>query len=106
PVSFMLPRHPPSSRPPYTTLFRSTWKPLPAAPRPRFERHGVFHNRGEVPSRSPTPPPESVLPPSPAGIFSPAPHLFQCISGILRDRKSTRLNSSHVSISYAVFCLK
>src|SRR5437868_11919025 len=23
-----------------------------------------------------------------------------------RDRKSTRLNSSHVSISYAVFCLK
>src|SRR5207249_12317721 len=26
--------------------------------------------------------------------------------GRLRDRKSTRLNSSHVSISYAVFCLK
>src|SRR5437868_15237053 len=26
--------------------------------------------------------------------------------GHLRDRKSTRLNSSHVSISYAVFCLK
>src|SRR5437868_8926356 len=25
---------------------------------------------------------------------------------IVRDRKSTRLNSSHVSISYAVFCLK
>src|SRR5690242_21530390 len=25
---------------------------------------------------------------------------------ILRDRKSTRLNSSHMSISYAVFCLK
>src|SRR6266704_1619313 len=25
---------------------------------------------------------------------------------IQRDRKSTRLNSSHVSISYAVFCLK
>src|SRR5438874_13533104 len=24
----------------------------------------------------------------------------------LRDRKSTRLNSSHVEISYAVFCLK
>src|SRR5436309_7098878 len=28
----------------------------------------------------------------------------QLISG--RDRKSTRLNSSHVKISYAVFCLK
>src|SRR5437868_15238040 len=26
--------------------------------------------------------------------------------GTGRDRKSTRLNSSHVSISYAVFCLK
>src|SRR5438067_7958326 len=26
--------------------------------------------------------------------------------GAARDRKSTRLNSSHVSISYAVFCLK
>src|SRR3989442_3181405 len=25
---------------------------------------------------------------------------------LLRDRKSTRLNSSHVRISYAVFCLK
>src|SRR3989442_11996238 len=28
------------------------------------------------------------------------------ISGYVRDRKSTRLNSSHVRISYAVFCLK
>src|SRR5207249_9993046 len=26
--------------------------------------------------------------------------------GVVGDRKSTRLNSSHVSISYAVFCLK
>src|SRR5699024_11425216 len=26
--------------------------------------------------------------------------------GVYGDRKSTRLNSSHVSISYAVFCLK
>src|SRR5690625_6979989 len=26
--------------------------------------------------------------------------------GFLPDRKSTRLNSSHVAISYAVFCLK
>src|SRR6267142_1730658 len=28
------------------------------------------------------------------------------ISGQATDRKSTRLNSSHMSISYAVFCLK
>src|SRR3712207_7502298 len=27
-------------------------------------------------------------------------------SGFLKDRKSTRLNSSHANISYAVFCLK
>src|SRR6266540_3557785 len=27
-------------------------------------------------------------------------------AGTLRDRKSTRLNSSHITISYAVFCLK
>src|SRR3712207_8834620 len=26
--------------------------------------------------------------------------------GLLQDRKSTRLNSSHANISYAVFCLK
>src|SRR5690606_40231476 len=28
------------------------------------------------------------------------------VSELDRDRKSTRLNSSHVKISYAVFCLK
>src|SRR6266480_6890057 len=28
------------------------------------------------------------------------------LPGSWRDRKSTRLNSSHMSISYAVFCLK
>src|SRR5690349_23094285 len=28
------------------------------------------------------------------------------VDGRIRDRKSTRLNSSHVEISYAVFCLK
>src|SRR5690625_5315287 len=34
--------------------------------------------------------------------------IVQFFSGLLRrtDRKSTRLNSSHVAISYAVFCLK
>src|SRR6266480_6540681 len=29
-----------------------------------------------------------------------------CSTGTPADRKSTRLNSSHMSISYAVFCLK
>src|SRR5690554_7352072 len=31
---------------------------------------------------------------------------FKTTLNIHRDRKSTRLNSSHVRISYAVFCLK
>src|SRR3989454_8846038 len=35
---------------------------------------------------------------------STGPKLF-CVSGCA-DRKSTRLNSSHLVISYAVFCLK
>src|SRR5699024_12606899 len=32
--------------------------------------------------------------------------ILQSVLFFLKDRKSTRLNSSHVSISYAVFCLK
>src|SRR5690625_5976330 len=32
--------------------------------------------------------------------------LFKRNTGWIGDRKSTRLNSSHVAISYAVFCLK
>src|SRR5690554_7312305 len=31
---------------------------------------------------------------------------YASVSSGLKDRKSTRLNSSHVRISYAVFCLK
>src|SRR5438874_6838510 len=33
-------------------------------------------------------------------------HLVECERVAELDRKSTRLNSSHVEISYAVFCLK
>src|SRR5690625_2950582 len=33
-------------------------------------------------------------------------HTAQYLESIGLDRKSTRLNSSHVAISYAVFCLK
>src|SRR5262245_64543688 len=32
--------------------------------------------------------------------------IFPCGARLDRDRKSTRLNSSHLGISYAVFCLK
>src|SRR5207244_11066590 len=34
------------------------------------------------------------------------PQLSQYLRSLLGDRKSTRLNSSHQIISYAVFCLK
>src|SRR5437870_7863653 len=43
-------------------------------------------------------------------LFSPPRPLAQassdCTAVCSADRKSTRLNSSHVAISYAVFCLK
>src|SRR3712207_7517164 len=40
--------------------------------------------------------------------WSPADggYVRHCPTGALTDRKSTRLNSSHANISYAVFCLK
>src|SRR5438874_7293869 len=44
------------------------------------------------------------------GVFDPGEELQgggrQFLARIEKDRKSTRLNSSHVEISYAVFCLK
>src|SRR5690625_6434311 len=41
-------------------------------------------------------------------VFVPSAQLFTkpLYNYTLEDRKSTRLNSSHVAISYAVFCLK
>src|SRR6266436_776653 len=50
--------------------------------------------------RSPTHPRGSAAPARPAPCRRPGP------AGRFRDRKSTRLNSSHGYISYAVFCLK
>src|ERR1035438_3116110 len=42
--------------------------------------------------------------------FSLVANVYQTLTpgefGAIRDRKSTRLNSSHLGISYAVFCLK
>src|SRR6266511_5916558 len=55
-------------------------------------------------------PPRSTLFPyttlfrSPWGVITPA--TWHTCPRCASDRKSTRLNSSHVKISYAVFCLK
>src|SRR5439155_20432269 len=84
--SFILtkPRPPRSTLFPYTTLFRSPPRSRRGAPRAR--------------SRS-------------TGSSSRAPRSWRAAAArapraAARDRKSTRLNSSHVAISYAVFCLK
>src|SRR5258708_9191053 len=78
----MIRRPPRSTLFPYTTLFRSS-----ASMRALEEPMG---NAGE--SRGDTP--------------SVASGLFVQAMGRAVDRKSTRLNSSHQIISYAVFCLK
>src|SRR3989442_6069208 len=82
----MIRRPPRSTLFPYTTLFRSCWQ--------RYANCITWFDKAaglalELAAVSPL-----------CEGFS----MHQCISG--EDRKSTRLNSSHVRISYAVFCLK
>src|SRR3989449_8812064 len=82
---------------------------LPVIPTDRAEVLGRGE-RGEVPSAAP--PRTSPLSPLPGAltpITGPAGRLVQNMTDSLSvptDRKSTRLNSSHGYISYAVFCLK
>src|SRR5207244_11770142 len=98
---------PSSSTPlPYTTLFRSL-------------QHFGAHRRGIVPAvisripDRPIPPPLAVADPRPgrrrrrvrrSAVVRRRPGRRE-IPQHTRDRKSTRLNSSHQIISYAVFCL-
>src|SRR5436309_7782151 len=80
-------RHPPRSTLfPYTTLFRSKYSAgnVPATPRRK-----TFAEVSTAGTAVPT-----IADVTSVGVTQP------------RDRKSTRLNSSHVKISYAVFCLK
>src|SRR5207249_11744694 len=91
PFFFYLMIHPPprSTLFPYTTLFRSRARrqsPVPAERGGRHQRRAEFdpHHRLRHGDQH-----------RPAGR-----------TAFAEDRKSTRLNSSHVSISYAVFCLK
>src|SRR5438874_9520195 len=82
----MIRRPPRSTLFPYTTLFRSRFAGQPWANGDAAGnvRHGM------------------ALVPQGRGVF---PDLT-VIENLMIDRKSTRLNSSHVEISYAVFCLK
>src|SRR5207253_8864355 len=89
---------------PYTTLFRSrSGGYLPD------QGVDLSRGRGSHPgSRSTGKRCRSCRPRGPRGVGS---HCLRSLLGIGRraakaDRKSTRLNSSHVAISYAVFCLK
>src|SRR5690554_7279862 len=78
----MIRRPPRSTLFPYTTLFRSNQRDTHGR---AFEAHQcVFLARGFLGCR------QAIL----------------VTLGVFEDRKSTRLNSSHVRISYAVFCLK
>src|SRR5438874_6902233 len=78
----MILRPPRSTLFPYTTLFRS--------------RTAVMTETADRPdARAPYPPGPAMA------------RIRRCLSAPQStDRKSTRLNSSHVEISYAVFCLK
>src|SRR5690349_22411877 len=86
---------------PYTTLFRSADKDLMGVPA-RLHRPAVHHWNGTLIRKAMT----IDVTPLEAIRF----HFWQTLVGDVTDgyvdRKSTRLNSSHVEISYAVFCLK
>src|SRR3712207_8715616 len=95
----MIRRPPRSTLFPYTTLFRSNRTLV-------CRRSTRVHNLTEKLSTNDTV--ESVHP----VVFRHFPGsgrgqpCFDTGSGSRPDRKSTRLNSSHANISYAVFCLK
>src|SRR5690242_21621812 len=79
-------RRPPTSTLfPYTTLFRSV-KAVTAGANPMAIKRGIDKAVGVA--------------------IEEVKKLSKPVSGDMIDRKSTRLNSSHMSISYAVFCLK
>src|SRR3712207_8014328 len=97
----MIRRPPRSTLFPYTTLFRSEI--------PQQQRIGVRALQRERVDRS-----SAAIPAAGAGLDQPGsgsqPTGESTVGRVGRlvvgDRKSTRLNSSHANISYAVFCLK
>src|SRR5258707_9713481 len=85
----MIRRPPRSTLFPYTTLFRSILIVVCISIGAAY----VVHLLAERPFTRSSRPHAPQVPP---------PHVFRGVP----DRKSTRLNSSHANISYAVFCLK
>src|SRR5690606_41680156 len=89
---FLMIRRPPRSTLfPYTTLFRSLRDKALAVAQEEF---------GDLPA------PEQLTPEQIGDLLDRADVVEEWLSALRADRKSTRLNSSHVKISYAVFCLK
>src|SRR2546430_12634520 len=95
----MIRRPPRSTLFPYTTLFRSD-RGAQGAGHPRQVEHreieSLQHARGRQWEQEVGHRPEITEP----------DRLQQTMGSRPEDRKSTRLNSSHSQISYAVFCLK
>src|SRR3712207_7981485 len=93
----MIRRPPRSTLFPYTTLFRSLERAT------RGEGVGEPRGRADVVLQHHEPA-GAVAHHVEAGHREPHPLALE--AGLPVDRKSTRLNSSHANISYAVFCLK
>src|SRR5256886_7559482 len=94
---FIMMRRPPRSTLfPYTTLFRSDDLGRAQQRRPRLQ--GAARAIGRRPQAGDR---RRLLPPA-----RRARAVHRLARQQVRDRKSTRLNSSHSQISYAVFCLK
>src|SRR5256885_11836212 len=91
----MIRRPPRSTLFPYTTLFRSGPGKLTQALGIELGLNGADLIGGPV-----------AIEPRPAEARAPRVVLGERIGITKADRKSTRLNSSHLVISYAVFCLK
>src|SRR3712207_8715895 len=92
----MIRRPPRSTLFPYTTLFRSVLR----APAPQWRAHRKrVGQRGRRRAQLGKQRAEHAR--ARLGVHERAVHGVD-----LEDRKSTRLNSSHANISYAVFCLK
>src|SRR3712207_7574117 len=93
---FLMIRRPPRSTLfPYTTLFRSEVDGEATEPHHRARHDGPLQRLPVVD-----------LPPARDRERAPQRAAGRARIRARRDRKSTRLNSSHANISYAVFCLK